>query len=81
MIIWLITTSIASTQTSGHKPRKSEFRKLGGMEREPSRGYTRNTIHAWEVFWGEGITMPDWHTVQFIFFLVKFNFMIINYTI
>ena len=39
MIIWLITTSIASTQTSGHKPRKSEFRKLG-MEREPSRGYT-----------------------------------------
>ena len=40
MIIWLITTSIASTQTSGHKPRKSEFRKLGGMEREPSSSYT-----------------------------------------
>ena len=74
MIIWLITTSIASTQTSGHKPRKSEFRKLG-MEREPSRGYTRNTIHAWEVFWGEGITMPDSHTVKFIFLLVKFNVM------
>ena len=74
MIIWLITTSIASTQTSGHKPRKSEFRKLG-MEREPSRGYTRNTIHAWEVFWSGGITMPDSHTVKFIFLLVKFNVM------
>ena len=79
MIIWLITTSIASTQTSGHKPRKSEFRKLGlGMEREPFSSYTRNTIHAWEVFWGEGITMPDWRTVQFIFLLVKFNVMNIN---
>ena len=49
MIIWLITTSIASTQTSGHKPRKSEFRELG-MERDPSRGNVRNTIHAWGIF-------------------------------
>ena len=65
---------------SDQRAQAKKFRELG-MEREPSRGYTRNTIHAWEVFWGEGITMPDWHTVKFIYLLVKFNFMIINNTI
>ena len=60
---------------SDQRAQAKKFRKLGGMDREPSSGYTRNTIHAWEVFWSGGITMPDSHTVKFIFLLVKFNVM------